>query len=326
MGVFLFNIGTVQARHLQIFNYICGMVNRRLKNPLFLFYLLVIYVVAQFSWWLYLIASLYSEIYTDPIILEKKTLMLVGEGTVFVIILFGGVFMIKRAYKKEHDLNQLQENFLLSVSHELQTPVTSIKLFLQTLQKRDLDESKREEIYAQSLSEIQRLESLVSNLLISRSIENKNYFLNKTNLQLNLLIQSLVETLKSSILKNRKIKLSLADVEISGDKDALTSVLVNLLQNAVKYSPPDSAIEIKIFQKNQTAILEISDQGIGIENKNKNQVFDRFYRVENEMTRKSKGTGLGLFIVKYLIEQHDGKIVLKDNSPKGLKVEIEFKK
>jgi len=302
------------------------MVNRRLKNPLFLFYLLVIYVVAQFSWWLYLIASLYSEIYTDPIILEKKTLMLVGEGTVFVIILFGGVFMIKRAYKKEHDLNQLQENFLLSVSHELQTPVTSIKLFLQTLQKRDLDESKREEIYAQSLSEIQRLESLVSNLLISRSIENKNYFLNKTNLQLNLLIQSLVETLKSSILKNRKIKLSLADVEISGDKDALTSVLVNLLQNAVKYSPPDSAIEIKIFQKNQTAILEISDQGIGIENKNKNQVFDRFYRVENEMTRKSKGTGLGLFIVKYLIEQHDGKIVLKDNSPKGLKVEIEFKK
>ena len=322
----MFNIGTVQAHHLQIFNYICGMVNRRLKNPLFLFYLLVIYVVAQFSWWLYLIASLYSEIYTDPIILEKKTLMLVGEGTVFVIILFGGVFMIKRAYKKEHDLNQLQENFLLSVSHELQTPVTSIKLFLQTLQKRDLDESKREEIYAQSLSEIQRLESLVSNLLISRSIENKNYFLNKTNLQLNLLIQSLVETLKSSILKNRKIKLSLADVEISGDKDALTSVLVNILQNAVKYSPPDSAIEIKIFQKNQTAILEISDQGIGIENKNKNQVFDRFYRVENEMTRKSKGTGLGLFIVKYLIEQHDGKIVLKDNSPKGLKVEIEFKK
>ena len=72
------------------------MVNRRLKNPLFLFYLLVIYVVAQFSWWLYLIASLYGKIYTAPLLLEKKTLMLVGEGTVFVIILFGGVFMIKR--------------------------------------------------------------------------------------------------------------------------------------------------------------------------------------------------------------------------------------
>jgi len=302
------------------------MVNRRLKNPLFLFYLLVIYVVAQFSWWLYLIASLYGKIYTDPIILEKKTLMLVGEGSVFVVILFGGVFMIKRAYKKEHDLNQLQENFLLSVSHELQTPVTSIKLFLQTLQKRDLDESKREEIYAQSLSEIQRLESLVSNLLISRSIENKNYFLNKTSVQLNLLIDTLVNTLKSSFLKNRKINLSLAEVEIKGDKDALTSVLVNLLQNAVKYSSSDSAIEIKLFQTNQTAILEISDQGIGIENKNKNQVFNRFYRVENEMTRKSKGTGLGLFIVKYLVEQHNGKIELKNNSPKGLTVEIEFKK
>lgn len=310
---------------LQLINYLCIMVNRRLKNPLFLFYLLVIYVVAQFSWWLYLIASLYGNIYTDPAILEKKTWMLVGEGSVFVIILFGGVFMIKRAYKKELDLNHLQENFLLSVSHELQTPVSSIKLFLQTLQKRELDEPKREEIYAQSLSEIQRLESLVSNLLITRSIENKNYFLNKTTFQLNSLILSLTDSLKSSILKNRKINLSLNEVELNGDKEAMTSVVVNLLQNAVKYSPAESEIGINLFQNDRCIVLEISDQGIGIENKKKNQVFDRFYRVENEMTRKSKGTGLGLFIVKYLVEKHNGKIELKDNLPKGLIVEIEFK-
>jgi two-component system phosphate regulon sensor histidine kinase PhoR len=164
-------------------------MRRYVRNPLFLFYLLVIYIVTQFSWWLYLIASLYGKIYADPNLLEKKTLMLVGEGTVFVIILFGGVFMIKRAYKKESDLNKLQENFLLSVSHELKTPISSVTLFLQTLQKRDLPEAKREEIYNQSLTEIKRLESLVSNILITRSIENKNYFLNKSDIQLNELIQ-----------------------------------------------------------------------------------------------------------------------------------------
>jgi len=302
------------------------MFKHRLKNPLFLFYLLVVYVVAQFSWWLYLIASLYGKIYTDPIILEKKTLMLVGEGSVFVIILFGGVFMIKRAYKKEHDLNQMQESFLLSVSHELKTPIASVKLFLQTLQKRDLDENKKEEIYAQSLSEIQRLESLVSNLLISRSIENKNYFLNKSPLQLDAFIESLIGSLKSSMLKNRKINLSLNPVEMQADKEAMTSILVNLLQNAVKYSPAESEIKINLSKKNEEIILEISDNGIGIEDEKKKYVFNRFYRVENEMTRKSKGTGLGLFIVDYLVEQHNGKIELKDNSPQGLSVILHFRK
>src|SRR5688500_11080630 len=160
------------------------MVRRRLKNPLFLFYLLVAYIVGQFGWWLDLMVRLYDDIYADPDLLEKKTLMLVGEGSVFVIILFGGAFIIERAYRKESSLNKLEENFLLSVSHELKTPVSSIKLFLQTLQKRDLDEAKREEIYALSLGEIQRLEGLVSNLLITRSIENRNYFLNKTQVRL----------------------------------------------------------------------------------------------------------------------------------------------
>src|SRR5688500_20328349 len=117
-----------------------------IRNPLFLFYLLVIYVVTQFSWWLYLIASLYGQIYTDPVLLEKKTMMLVSEGTVFIFIVFGGAFMIRRAYQKESDLNKMQENFLLSVSHELKTPISSVTLFLQMFRKRNHAPEKHEQI------------------------------------------------------------------------------------------------------------------------------------------------------------------------------------
>ncbi|MBI3135856.1 MAG: HAMP domain-containing histidine kinase [Bacteroidetes bacterium] len=300
-------------------------MRRYIRNPLFLFYLLVIYVVTQFSWWLYLIASLYGKIYADPVLLEKKTMMLVGEGTVFVIILFGGVFMIRRAYQKEHDLNKMQENFLLSVSHELKTPISSITLFLQTLRKRDLDPARRDEIYAQSLNEIKRLESLVSNLLITRSIENRNYYLNKSPLQLDELIQSVCNSLNESVLKKHTIRLNLQPAQMTGDKESLVSIITNLLQNAAKYSPAASEISITLAERNNTLILEIADQGIGISDDKKELAFQRFYRDENEMTRKSKGTGLGLFIVRFLVEQHGGNIALLDNKPQGLRVIIEFK-
>lgn len=299
-------------------------MNRYIRNPLFLFYLLVIYVVTQFSWWLYLIATLYGKIYTDPTILEKKTMMLVSEGTVFIFIVFGGAFMIRRAYQKESDLNKMQENFLLSVSHELKTPISSVTLFLQTLQKRNLDPEKREEIYGQSLQEMKRLESLVSNLLITRSIENRNYYLNKTTLNLDELIRTICDSLSGSILKNHTLKLQLTAVKMKGDEEALTSVLTNLFQNAAKYSPAGSEITVQLTQENNTIFLDIKDQGIGIAGDKKELAFRRFYRDENEMTRQSKGTGLGLFIARFLVEQHDGTIALKDNAAQGLHVQITF--
>ena len=301
------------------------MVKRRFKNPIFLFYLLVLYVVLQFSWWLYLIADLYQQLYIGKEVLEKKTFMLVGEGSVFVLILFGGVFMIKRAYKRETEINHLQENFLLSVSHELKTPISSITLNLQTLQKRELTEEKRNQIYSSSLDEINRLESLVSNLLISRSIENKNYFLNKTEIQLDVLIDSLLINLKSNLLKKHNVVYNKKPTRVLADQEAITSCVLNLLQNASKYSAAESTITVNLVIENKTIQIEIIDEGIGLSAAQKKAAFDRFYRAENDMTRKSKGTGLGLFITKYLVEAHGGTIQLKDNIPNGLVVTIQLK-
>ena len=302
------------------------MFRRRLKNPIFLIYLLVFYVTLQFSWWLYLIFSLYDKIYSDQDTLSKKTLMLLGEGSVFFIILIIGVFIILRACKRERELTLQQENFVLSVTHELKTPIASVKLFLQTLQKRELPDDKKIEIYQRSLAEINRLDGLVNNILLARSIENENYFLNKQEVNLKSFIEERIALLENSILKSHKIELYLEEVTIAIDPLGFESILINLIENTKKYSESNSTIKIHLSQKTEGALFQITDEGIGIPKEKRELVFSKFYREENEMTRKSKGTGLGLYITKFLVEQHNGRIELKGNKPQGLIVAIEFKK
>ena len=302
------------------------MLRKRLKNPIFLIYLLVVYVILQFSWWLYLIFSLYKKIYINQALLEQKKWMLFGEGSVFILILLLGVLFILRAFKFERELSRQQENFVLSITHELKTPISSVKLYLQTLQKRELDLEKRNEIYDRSLTEINRLDGLVSNLLLTRSIENAPFFINKQPVELSNFIQSKIELLRKSVLKDLSIQLNLDEIVLNIDTIGFESILINLLENAAKYSPKNSTIHIQLSDNNNHVLLLIKDEGIGIEKSKREKVFSKFYREENEMTRKSKGTGLGLYITKYLVEQHNGQIQLEDNLPQGLIVSIQLKK
>lgn len=252
--------------------------------------------------------------------------MLLGEGSVFFVILIIGVSILLRAFKQERELNQQQENFVLSVTHELKTPISSVKLFLQTLKKRELSPEKREEIYDRSLLEINRLDSLVNNLLLTRSIENNNYFLYKAPLNLKEFITEKLSLLEKSILKDHKIATKLAEVTFEVDHLGFESIFVNLIENAAKYSPAGSTITVRLEENKQAVVLTILDQGSGIDKKKRTRVFSKFYREENEMTRKSKGTGLGLYIVNFLVKKHNGQINLTENSPNGLIVSIHFKK
>lgn len=302
------------------------MWKRRLRNPIFLIYVLVVYVFLQFSWWLYLIFSLYNQLYSDPTKLNHKTWMLLGEGSVFFLILLTGIYVILRVFKRERQLAKQQENFLLSITHELKTPIASVKLFLQTLRKRELEPEKRNEIYDRSLNEVNRLNTLVNNLLITRSIENKNFFLDKKDLDIKKYIENKVNVLKGSILLSHTVELNLSAQHLLIDESAFDSILTNILQNAAKYSDNKGTISINLKGNDNYIQLDIIDEGKGISQDKLEAVFSKFYREENEMTRKSKGTGLGLFITKYLVEQHDGEITLKQNKPQGLVVSIHFKK
>ena len=251
--------------------------------------------MVQFAWWLYLIFRLYNQTYADSAQLSHKVWMLVGEGSVFLIILLGGVYMIRRALKREREINELQQNFLQSVSHELKTPLSSVGLFLETLKKRELSDEKREDIYDRSLSEVKRLNHLISDILTARNIESENYFVHKEKVSLDKYLEEKVRTIEQTLMKDFKVNLETQAAEVELDVEALDSITYNLIENSCKYSPPGSVIDIKLFKRDNHTILQFADQGIGLDAKAKEKVFDKFYRVENESTRKSKGTGLGLY-------------------------------
>lgn len=317
------------------------------SRPLFWFYILLVYVFLQFSWWTFLMFQLNTEnirLKTEINLLKgetpeeivikgnelndklhKRWLMISSEGAVFVFLLLLGGYQIRKTLKKETALARQQKNFLLSVTHELKSPIASTKLQLQTLQKHELDRTKQKEIIANAISDTERLNNLVENILLAAKIENSVFPLNKEEYNLSEYItEGLNQTIKSFNYSQKVVLNIEPNIQMKIDRTSFPSIILNLFENAVKYSPANSTITIGLQSINGKTILSVADEGVGISNEEKESVFQKFYRVGNEEVRKTKGTGLGLFIVNYLVEQHNGVITVKDNSPKGSVFEIVF--
>lgn len=315
-------------------------VQKKFSRPLLIFYILVAYVFIQFCWWAYSLVQLNSEIYnlkleilrmahegTPEILIEKANLdqklrsriwMVLGEGSVFFILLAIGVWQTLQSFKKEVSLARQQKNFLLAVTHELKSPIASVKLYLQTLQKRELEREKQNEIVAKAIADTDRLGSLVENLLLATKIDRSDYMLHFEELNLSDLVAQIVATHP----ENKRLKTEIQQgIKMQADKLAFTSIVVNLLENALKYSEQNIVVKL---QHDKNILLSVIDSGAGIADEEKQKVFEKFYRIGNEDTRKSKGTGLGLYIVKNLVERHNGTILIRNNQPSGSIFEIEF--
>ncbi len=280
-----------------------------------IFYLLAAYILLQFFWWAYLLVVL------DP----AKWHMIIGEGVVFLGLLIFGAYRLQKAISEEIALNQQQRNFLLSVTHELKSPLAAIKLYLQTIQKRDLDKEKRDTFIQNSLLDIERLDDLVENMLIATKIENNSYTYPKEPLNFSELTQQCVDRVLRNCQDKCQIKSNIQpDIHLIGDAFALNSVVNNLLENAIKYSKELVPIEVVLKQEEERVILSVSDFGTGIPDNEKTKIFDKFYRVGTEDTRKSRGTGLGLFIVKQVLDNHSAQIKVSNNQPSGSIFEVTF--
>ncbi|POY36678.1 two-component sensor histidine kinase [Solitalea longa] len=283
-------------------------------RPLTLFYVLIAYVLFQLMWWGQLLIN------AQP----HKTSMVVGEFSVFVVILLWGAFSIKRSIQEEIALSRRQKNFLLSVTHELKSPLASIKLYLQTILKRDLDKEKQQAFIRNSLMDIERLDDLVENMLMATKIENNSYSYPKEQFNLSNAVQEVVQR-HQNILQKRVVKSDITpDILMIGDEFTIDLVVSNLLENAVKYSAEGTEVNIVLYKKNNRIILMVNDQGIGISDEEKSKIFDKFYRIGQEDTRKTKGTGLGLFIVKQVLDNHGATIHVKNNKPRGTVFEVVF--
>jgi K+-sensing histidine kinase KdpD len=256
---------------------------------------------------------------------QRKNAQFIGEGIVFfAVIIFGAVFMY-RAVRRQFTLQRQQENLMMAITHELKTPIAITKLNLETLQKHQLDEQKRQKLLHMTLQETERLNALASNILISAQLEAGRSF-SKEDINFSDLVRSSVNDFTNRF-PDRKWTVSISDeAEITGDPLLLQILVNNLLENAVKYSPSGTPIKCKINVENGYILLSIADEGPGIPVSEKKMVFRKFYRIGSEQTRSAKGTGLGLYLCKKIAHDHDATIRIEDNTPHGCIFLVRFEK
>ena len=310
-------------------------------------YIVIAYMLLAFTWWSVLIFTknrdafvakqellkiglvaegLYeneaqfqqNEVYQD---LYKKyrrqEWMIMGEAVVFIISLVIGVYLINRGYNKEMNAAEERRNFLLSITHELKSPIASIRLILETFLHRELPKSQQDRLSTSALKETERLNTLVTDLLLSAKLETA-YQPYLESVDLTLLLKEIIQKLGTKYPKVNFRFHGLPNVPpVNGDKLGLTSVALNLLENAAKYAADSPAIDVYLSYVNGNVSIEIADQGIGIPDKEKKKIFQKFYRVGSEDTRATKGTGLGLYIVNEIVAAHNGAISVSDNQPRG---------
>jgi len=288
-----------------------------MRRSFFIFYVLIIYALTQLVWWGYLMAK------TMP----SSMGMIMGEGATFILVFLAGAYFLHRSIMRERKLQEQKKNFLLSVTHELKSPLASIKILMQTIQKRDLAKQQIMDFVGKALMDVERLDDMVENMLLASKIENRSYTFPKDKFNMSVLVDSIVNRLQLTKCEGNQLIIDAEiepKVQVTGDKFALTSVVTNLIENAIKYSGPCETVGVKLFSKDNRVYLQVADHGIGIADQEKGRIFDKFYRVGSEDTRNTKGTGLGLYIVKEVLEKHQASIKVKDNRPVGSIFEVVF--
>ncbi|NSL51268.1 two-component system histidine kinase PnpS [Calidifontibacillus erzurumensis] len=238
------------------------------------------------------------EVYGAPIIGKKEE----WRG---VVLVFHDITGLKK-------LEQMRKDFVANVSHELKTPMTSIKGFSETLLDGALEDKEMAKYFLNIiLKETDRLQSLINDLLDLSNIEQESFTLNITEVNIKHVLEDVAVMLQNKA-KEKEVLLQLENVEddiiVEGDLYRIKQIFINLITNAIKYTPKDGKVKINCFNFVDRCKINISDTGIGIEKDEIPRIFERFYRVDKARTRNSGGTGLGLAIVKHLVDAHHGEI------------------
>ena len=316
-------------------------LKKKLRRTTFIYWALLLYVLAALLWWLIslqqqnrLIAQEKRELLElratllSPLAykIEQQTIedlyrrnqtKYISEGITFLLVILIGAVFIFRAVRRQFKMQLQQQHFMMAVTHELKTPIAVAKLNLETLQKYQLDPDKQQKLIRTTLDETARLNFLTNNILVSAQLENKTFVTGKEELDLSALLQDCVNAVQKRF-PDRNLETSIEkEIDIRGDALLLQILVNNLLENAIKYAPGLSAIRTTLRQTEKGILLSVADQGPGIPNSEKSKVFDRFYRIGNEQTRTTKGTGLGLYLCQRIAKDHRGRIEIKDNAPQG---------
>jgi len=305
---------------------------RKEKIALRVLYVLAVYVLLQLLWWGYqlvqlnakLILEQESDMHRQYVLLRSKVWMVAGEGVVFFILLAFGFRYIKRTVSRELAIARKEKNFLLSVTHELKTPIAAIKLFLETMQSRSLSEDKRQELLLHSVQETKRLQSLTENILMAARLDSGKDTVTAALVDLSELVQREINRFRQLFAVPIESEIA-TGVRVNGDEQMISVVIVNLIENALKYGQ-SKPIRVVVSLASGSANLIVSDSGVGIPSGEEKRIFEKFYRIGNEETRTSKGTGLGLFIVDAVAKMHGAEVTAANGPNGGAVFTVRFKK
>lgn len=247
------------------------------------------------------------------IILNWREVVPLVLGVIFFGFIIAGVILNTIFLVREVRRNEQQDSFLNAITHELKTPITSIRLYLETLQKRNLDDRQRHEFYDVMLEDTQRLMGMVEQVLRAARAAQKNAPVSRSEVEVGPLVQDALDLARSrhhlapEMLNWEADGQPAEQLSVLGDREELFTAISNVLDNAVKYSPSVPNIRIKVVTPDLDLVqIRVKDNGVGIARGELKRVFKRFYRVLNPATTQVKGSGLGLFIVRAIARRHGG--------------------
>lgn len=243
---------------------------------------------------------------------DTQMRMFLAEGGTFVVVLMLGVALILRTLRREVKLMRQQSNFLSAVTHELKSPLASIRLYTETMLMREAPAERREHYLKNIQQDVDRLESLVGNVLAVARLEGGRFAVHIQPGDLGRDVSDLLRRWGDELAgRGLKIELNLPEneVPVRYDPAILQTVLRNLLDNAVKYGGESKQVQVRLVQDGRWARLEVADQGIGISADELKKVFQKFYRVGDELVRRTEGSGLGLYLVRQLARAVGGDVV-----------------
>lgn len=323
---------------------------KKLRRTTILYWTLLIYIVAALVWWFITLEAQNDRMrdlrrmqlnisfnnnnsspeYTAE--LEKinkdhksNRTKYIGEGSIFLLVICVGAAFVYRSVQRQFYVQQQQRNFMMAVTHELKTPISVIRLNIETMQKYSLDAEKQKKLIGVMLKETSRLNFLTNNILVASELEGGGYKTSKEELDLSDLLKDCIQDFRNRF-PERTFKSEIQQgVDIKGDALLLQILVNNLLENAVKYSSKDTVVAAILKKEDHTVLLQVIDEGSGVADEEKKKIFSKFYRVGNEATRKTQGTGLGLYLCNKITRDHNADISVTNNLPRGSNFTVTFK-